>query len=42
MDLKKPDPYLNLVKYSPDILKKKIKVLDIINTNKTCFLKIYV
>ena len=32
----------NLVKYSPDILKKKTKVLDIINTNKTCFIKINV
>ena len=42
MDLKKTDPYPNLVKYSPDILKKKIKVLDIINTNKTCFIRIYV
>ena len=41
-DLKKTDPYPNLVKYSPDVLKKKTKVLDIINTNKTCFIKISV
>ena len=36
------DPYPNIVKYSPDVLKKKTKVLDIINTNKTCFIKINV
>ena len=39
-DLKKTDPYPNLVKYSPYLLKKKTKVLDIINTDKTCFIKI--
>ena len=31
-------PYL--VKYSPDLLKKKAKVLDTFNTDKTCFIKI--
>ena len=43
-DLKKTDPFPNLVKYSPGILKKKTKVLDIIifNTDKTCFIKINV
>ena len=30
-DLKKRDPYTNLVKYSSDVLKKKTNVLDIIN-----------
>jgi hypothetical protein len=39
-DLKKTDPYPNLVKYSPDVLEKKTKVLDFINTDKTCFIKI--
>ena len=38
-DLKRTDPYPNLVKYSPDVLKKEIKVLDIIKTDKTCFIK---
>ena len=38
MDLIKTDPYPNLVKYSLDVLKKKTKVLDIINTGKTCFI----
>ena len=36
---KKPlqtDPYPYLVKYSPDVLKKKTKVLDIFNTDKKC------
>jgi hypothetical protein len=28
-----------IVKYSPDVLKKKTKVLDIFNSDKTCFLK---
>ena len=42
MDLKKKDPYPNLFKYSPDVLKKKTKVLDIINMDKTCFVKINV
>ena len=32
-----PCPYL--VKYSPDILKRKTKVLDILNTDKQCFIK---
>jgi hypothetical protein len=32
-DLKKKDPSPNLVKYSPDVLKKKTKVLDIINAS---------
>ena len=41
-DLKKTDPYPNLFEYSPDILKKKTKVLDIINTDKTCLIKISV
>jgi hypothetical protein len=36
------DPYPNLVKYAHDVLKKNKKVLDIINTNKTCFIKINV
>ena len=42
--LKKTDPYPNLVEYSPDVLnlKKKTKVLDILNTDKTCFIKINV
>ena len=35
MDLKETDPYPNLVNYSSDVLKKKIKVLDIFNTDKT-------
>ena len=42
MDLNKTDLYQNLVKYSPDILQKTKKVLDIINTDKTCFIKINV
>ena len=41
-DLKKTDPYPNLVKYSPDVLKKKTKVLDIISTDKKCFIRINV
>ena len=41
-DLKKTDPYPNLVRYSTDVLKKETKVLDIINTDKTCFIKINV
>ena len=32
----------NLIKYSPDVLKKNTKFLDIINTNKICFIKINV
>ena len=42
MDLNETDLYQNLVKYSPDILQKTTKVLDIINTDKTCFIKIKV
>ena len=34
------DPCLYFFEYSPDILKKKTKVLDIFNTNKKCFMKI--
>ena len=37
MGIRKPDPYPYLVKYSPDIIKKKAKVLDIINRDKTYF-----
>ena len=37
---KKTDSYPNLVKYSPDVLKKKTKVLDIINMDKTCFMRL--
>ena len=36
----KRDPCPYLVKYLPDVLKKKAKVLDIFNIDKTCFLKI--
>ena len=39
--LKKMDPYPNLVHYSPGVLKKKTKVLDI-NTEKTCIIKVNV
>ena len=39
--LKKTDPYPYLLKYSSDVLKWKIKVLDLFNTDKKCFLKIY-
>ena len=38
--LVKTDPCLYLVKYSPDVLKKIIKVLEIFNTNKKCFVLI--
>ena len=34
------DPCPNLVKYLLDVLKEKIKVLDILNTNKKCVIKI--
>ena len=37
---KKKVPYPYLVIYSPDVLKKKTKVLDISNTNKKCFVQI--
>ena len=36
------DPYSNIVKYSPDVLKKKTKVLDIFNTDKKCLININV
>ena len=36
----KTDLCLYFFKYSPDVLKKKTKVLDILNTNKKCFMKI--
>ena len=39
---KKTGPHPNLVKYSPDVLKKKTNILDIIGTNKACFIKINV
>ena len=35
----KTDPCPYLVICSPDVLKKKIKVLDIFNTDKNCFRK---
>ena len=38
----KTDPYPNLVKYSPDVHKKKTKVLDIFNADKKCFIQINV
>ena len=34
------DPCPNLVKYLLDVLKKKIKVLNILNTNKKSVIKI--
>ena len=37
----KTDPCTYLVKYSPDVLKKKKKVLDIFNTDKTFSKKYY-
>ena len=37
--VKKPDPCLYFFEYSPDVLKKKTKVLDILNTDKKCFMK---
>ena len=33
------DPYLYFFENSPDVLKKKTKVLDIYNTDKKCFMK---
>ena len=33
----KTDPCLYFFEYSPDVLKKKTKVLDIFNTDKKCF-----
>ena len=38
----KTDPCPYLAKYSLDVLKKKIKVLDSFNTDKKCFIKINV
>ena len=34
------DPCLYFFEYSPDVLKKKTKVLDIFNTNKKCLMKV--
>ena len=36
----KTDPCPNLVRYSPDFLKKKTKVLDIFHTEKKYFIRI--
>jgi hypothetical protein len=36
----KSDPCLYFFEYSPDVLKKKTKVLDIFNTDKKSFMKI--
>ena len=36
----KPDPYLYLVKYLFDVLKKKTKILEIFNADKICIIKI--
>ena len=36
----KTDPCLYVFEYSPYILKKKTKVLDIFNTDKKCLMKI--
>ena len=36
----KTDPCPYLIKYSLDVLKKKTKVLDILNTNKKCLIQI--
>ena len=41
-DLKKTDPYPNLVKYSSDVIEQKTKVFGVINTDKTCFIEINV
>ena len=38
--VEKTDPCLYFFEYSPDVLKKKTKVLDIFNTDKKCFMKI--
>ena len=35
------DPCLYFFEYSPDVLKKKTKVLDISNTDKKCLKKYY-
>ena len=42
MDLKKTDPYPNLVKYSLDVLEQKTKVFGVINMDKICFMKIII
>ena len=34
----KTDPCIYLVKYSVGVLKKKTKVLDILDTDKKCFI----
>ena len=34
------DPCLYFFEFSPDVLKKKTKVLDIFNTDKKCFIRI--
>jgi hypothetical protein len=36
----KTDPCLYFIKYSPDVLKKKTKVIDIFTKNKKYFMKI--
>jgi hypothetical protein len=36
----KTDPCLYFFEYSPEVLKKKTKVLDIFNTNKKCLMKV--
>ena len=36
----KTDPCLHFFEYSPDVLKKKTKVLDMFNTDKKCFMNI--
>ena len=38
--VEKTDPFLYSLKYSPGVLKKKKKVLDVFNTDKKCFMKI--
>ena len=34
----KTDPCLYFFEYTPEVLKKKTKVLDIFNTDKKCFM----
>ena len=36
----KMDPCLYFFEYSPDVLQKKTKVLDIFDTDKKCLMKI--
>ena len=38
--VEKPDPCLYFIDYSPDVLKKKTKCLDVFNKDKKCFIKI--